>query len=130
MDALVKDIVETVISPMLVALCMAFATWAVSKVPGPIKDFLYSAIHQRDVQTLVGAMARRATAEVGDHRTPAPVAADVVRYIETVLPGLLAKMQIPEVALNTMASAAIVTAEKVAAPDAVVVPVVVDPTRP
>lgn len=137
MDDTTRIMITELLAPIVTAVSLAVGAWALSKLPGPMRDALAAAIpamtsatHARDVAALVGTMARRATSEVADGRTPPPTAAEIVAYTERVRGSLIAKMHMSDEGLATMAGAAIAVAEKVAAPDAVVVPVVVDPTRP
>lgn len=81
--------------------------------------------HALDVAALVNAMQRKAVADVGTSATPAPTPADIVAYLERIRPDLLAKMQVQPEALETMAQAAIVSAEV-----AMAAPVVVAPAAP
>lgn len=67
--------------------------------------------YARDLAALIGAMQRKAVAEVGDTSTPGPTAEQIVAYLERVKPDLLAKMDVKPEALATMAQAAITTAE-------------------
>lgn len=137
MDDATRALIVDLFSPLIGAASLGVMAWALSKLPGPMRDALAAAIpamtsatHARDVAVLVGTMARRATAEVANHGTPAPTAAEVVEYTQRVRGDLMQKMGVSDEGMQTMAAAAIAVAEKVAAPDAVVVPVVVDPTRP
>jgi len=130
MDDTTRQLITDLLSPIVAAVALGISGWIATKLPGPVRDALTSAVHARDMTALVGTMARRAQAEVADHKTPPPTAADLVEYTQRVRGALMAKMDLNPEGLETMARSAIAVAEKVTAPDAVVVPVVVDPTRP
>lgn len=120
-----------ILTPVLTALAVAVGGWIVSKLPGPVREALQANIHAKDVAVLVGAMQRRAMAEVADPRTPQPTAADVVAYIERIRPDLLTKLQVQPEALETMAQAAIATATVAATAPVIVAPpdVLIPPER-
>ena len=110
-------LLEHLVVPILTSLSVAFGGWLLLKVPGPARRAVEATAtaaeadtHARDVAVLVGAMGRRAMAEVADHRTPAPTAADIVEYMQRIRPDLLEKMNPAPEALATMAQAAIATA--------------------
>lgn len=110
MDAEIARALIDVVTPLVSALAVAAGGWLLSKMPGPLRDVMTANVHAKDVAVLVGAMQRRAMAEVADHRTPPPTAADLVAYLERIRPDLLQKMQVAPEALSTMAQSAIATA--------------------
>lgn len=130
MDDATLALIRELLTPIVTAIAAAIGLWTASRMPGPVRDALTSAVHARDMAILTATMARRATAEIADHKTPAPTAAELVAYVERVRGDLMAKMQVNPEGLQTMAAAAIAVAEKVAAPEAAIPIVVVDPTRP
>jgi hypothetical protein len=108
-DELVKVLVE-VLSPMLTALAVAVGGWCFSRMPGPAKDFLYANVHARDVQLLLGAMARRAAAQKSDEVQTGHGPEDLIAYVRAELPGLVAKLALSDTALATVAGATLVRA--------------------
>jgi hypothetical protein len=110
MDAEIAKALVDVMMPVVTALAVAFGGWIVSKMPGPLRDVMTANVHAKDVAVLVGALQRRAMAEVTNHHTPAPTAEDLVAYLERIRPDLLAKMQVAPEALATMAQSAIASA--------------------
>jgi hypothetical protein len=131
MDPETVRILVDAATPLVTALAVALGGWIVSKLPGPLRDVMTAQVYSKDVAALVGAMSRKALAEVADHRTPPPTAADVVAYMERVKPQLLAKMQIEPEALATMAQSAIASAEVAMTAPVVVAPpdVLIPPAR-
>ena len=116
MDAeIARILVESFIVPVGTALAVAVGGWIAARLPGPIKDSLYSAIHKRDVELLLGAMARRAAAQKSAAVATGHGAEDLIAYVRQELPGLVAKMQLSEQALQTVAGATLVKAEEPAA---------------
>lgn len=121
-DPIVAALMRDVMAPLLFAIASAAAAWVVARLPGPIRDVMASATHARDVALLNGALQRRAVVEVANQATPPPSPDDLIRYVETVLPGLLAKMAIAPAGLETIAQAAIVKAEAEVVPPALAIP--------
>ena len=119
-DPVVAALLRDVVGPILLGMFLSAGAWIVSKMPGPIKDALYSATHARDVKLLSDALSNRAKAETVNPATPPPSTDDLIRYAEAVLPGLLAKMALPQVSLETMAAASIAKAEAELSPVAVI----------
>lgn len=95
------------LAPVIMALLTAAAGWLVTQLPGPLRSWLASATHQRDIELLLGAMARRAMATAADRPGLSPTPADVVAYARTHLPETLSKLNPDEGALLTMAMAAL-----------------------
>lgn len=110
------SIVAEAIASIILALAGAVAAWVVARLPGPIRDALGSATHQRDMQLILGAMARRAAAVIGGGVAVSTPVADVVAYTREALPEVVAKLGPSEEALRTIALAALARARAEAAP--------------
>jgi hypothetical protein len=108
-DELARALVD-VLAPLATGIAVAIGGWIISKLPGPFRDVLTANVHGQDMARLVGAMQRRAMAQVSEHNLIAPTPLELIEYIERVRPDLLKKMQIVPEALNTIAQSAIVTA--------------------
>jgi hypothetical protein len=104
--ALTAPLIELVLVPAL----MAFGTWLATKIPGPLRDFLGSAVHQRDVQLIVDAMARRALAMHVKGTSLSVAGPDLEGYVRRTLPGVVAKLRPSGEALKTMGAAALAKA--------------------
>jgi hypothetical protein len=127
---LFEALLTNLVVPLLTSLSVALGGWLLLKIPGPARRAVEATAtkaeadtHARDLQVLVGALQRRATAEVADHRTPAPTAAELVEYLQRIKPDLLEKMAPTPEGLATMAQAAIATAEVALTAPVVVAPV-------
>ena len=113
MQMLIDAIVGQVILPALLLLAVTVGGWLISRLPGPVRDFLQSGTHQRDLQLLLGALARRAAASVtspdsGSTATSLQaLRADLIAYAQSSLPETIAKLGPSSAALETMATAAI-----------------------
>jgi hypothetical protein len=55
MDDLTQAVLREVVVPLIVALISAFAAWLVTKLPGPLRDWLASGTHKRDLELILGA---------------------------------------------------------------------------
>lgn len=99
-----------ILGPLLVALLLPVVAWVVARLPGPIRDYLYSAVHARDVALLTDALTRRAVAIASGqvHVTSPPL--DLAAYARQALPEVLAKLAPTEEALRTLALAALARA--------------------
>jgi hypothetical protein len=111
MDEVVPILISQIIVPVLTALSVAAGGWIAARLPGPIKDSLYSAIHKRDVEQLLGAMARRAVAQVSPEVATGHGTGDVISYVRTELPVLVNKMGLSDQVLQTLAGAALTKAQ-------------------
>lgn len=122
-------VVQNLLVPVLAAIAAAivgligYVGAAARRALDAIATKAQASTHAMDVQVLVGAMGRKAIAEVADHRTPAPTAAEIVEYMQRIRPDLLEKMQVQPEGLETMARAAIAAAEVATAAPVVVAPV-------
>jgi ATP phosphoribosyltransferase regulatory subunit HisZ len=123
MDELIQALVTDVLSPLLIAALSACTAWAVTKLPGPLRDLLTASIHQKDLAALTGALQRKALAEVANHLTPPPTPTEMIAYLERVRGDLVKKMAVEPEALKAMAEAAIATANATVAAPVVAVPV-------
>lgn len=106
------QLVLAVATPLLTAL----AGWLLTKVPGPLRDWLASGTHQRDVQLIVDMMVRRAMATAvptGEIRAASPVL-DLISYTRTHAPDTIQKLAPTDEALRTIALAAIAQSGKAA----------------
>lgn len=120
---LFEALLTNLVVPLLTSLSVALGGWLLLKIPGPARRAVEASAtkseadtHARDVAVLVGAMGRKAMADVADHRTPAPTAAEIVEYMQRIRPDLIEKMNPAPEALQTMAQAAIAVAEVATAP--------------
>jgi hypothetical protein len=120
---IVRLLVEQIVVPVLTALAVAAGGWIASRMPGPIKDSLYSAVHKRDVEQLLGAMARRAVAQVSPEVATGHGTGDVISYVRTELPVLVNKMGLSDQVLQTLAGAALAKAQAELAPVQTAAPV-------
>jgi hypothetical protein len=93
-------------------LVLGLVGWGVTKLPGPLRDALGSAVHQRDLALVVGAAARRAQAQRVPDVPTGQGPEDIVAYLKAELPDLIAKMGATDRFLQTTAGAAIETAAK------------------
>ena len=120
---------EHLVVPILTSISVAFGGWLLLKVPGPARRAVEATAtkaeadtYARDLAILVGAMGRKALADVADHRTPVPTAAELVEYMRRIKPDLLEKMAPSPEGLDTMARAAIAAAEVTATAPVVAAP--------
>ena len=111
-DALIAAVVQYLGVPLV----MAAGAWLATKIPGPLKAWLESGTHQRDMELLVGALSRYAMSRVapGMAAPAALVAAEASAYVQQALPDTLAKLGPSADALMTMALAAVKNASAVA----------------
>ena len=113
--------VLTAIAAALVGLIGYIAT-AAKRALEAIATRAQADTHARDVALLTATMQRKAIAAVADTATPPPIPAEIVAYVERVRGDLLTKMQPTPEALETMAQAAIATAEAATVPPVVIAP--------
>lgn len=107
MNAVLELLISQVAVPLLLAAGAAAGGWIVTQLPGPLRNWLASGTHERDVALVVGAMARRALAiSAGAVNTTTP-AADVTNYVRAALPETIRKLAPSDEALTTMATAAL-----------------------
>jgi DNA-directed RNA polymerase specialized sigma24 family protein len=97
MDPIVAALVAHVVVPGAVAIVSAFGAWLLTIIPGPLKNWLSSGTHQRDM--------------------------DVASYARTNLPDTIAKLAPDEATLRTMAAAIVAEAAAKLAPKVVPVPI-------
>jgi hypothetical protein len=106
-----QAVLMNLVVPLVTALVIAGCTYLVSRLPGPIQAALSSATHKRDLELVVGAMARKAMEQVVSggavSAIPAVMAGEVVAYAQANLPGTLAKLAPDAATLQTMATAAV-----------------------
>jgi hypothetical protein len=104
------SVLAELLLPIVLAVGTGLGAWVASHMPGPLRDWMKSGTHQRDVALLVEAMLRRALAIAsGQHVTGTP-ALDLASYARTALPEVVAKLNPSEEALRTMAQAALAQA--------------------
>lgn len=106
MDDAIAVALANLLVPILIALLTPVVLWFVSLLPGPARAYLQSATHQRDIELLVGAMTRRALAQVTGVKT-ATATQDLVAYARAHLPDTVAKLKPTDEALTTIAMAAL-----------------------
>ena len=102
----------TVVLPVLlehavIPLLVAAGAWLVTKLPGPVRDWLNSGTHQRDMALVLGALARGALAAKASGFSNVAAADEAVTYVRQNLPDTLAKMAPTVDTLRTMALAAV-----------------------
>lgn len=102
MDALVAQLLV----PILLALAAGAGAWITTRLPGPLRDWLASGTHQRDIELITGVMLRRALAQATSVKT-ASGPLDVIAYAKAQLPETLDKLAVSDEALTTMAQAAV-----------------------
>jgi hypothetical protein len=108
---IVRLLVEQIVVPVLTALAVAAGGWLVSRMPGPVKDALYANVHEKDVRLLLGAMTRRAVAQVSPEVPTGQGTGDLISYVKAELPVLVNKMGLSDQALQTVAAAALTKAQ-------------------
>lgn len=109
-DSVVGSLVAEVFLPLVLTLAIALGGWLVSRLPGPLRDWLASATHKRDVELISSALMRRALAISSGEVRPASPPLDLAQYVRATLPEVLAKVAPSEEALRTMALAALQSA--------------------
>ena len=106
-------------APVLITAATGLGGWLLTLLPGPLRAWLQSGTHQRDVALVLGAMTRRALAIQSGAVPTASPPLDLAAYARQVLPEVLAKLAPTDEALRTMAIAAIQQAQvQAAAPPA------------
>jgi hypothetical protein len=124
------SVLAELLLPIVLAVGTGLGAWVATHMPGPLKDWMASGTHARDVQLLVGAMLRRAMAvSSGQHLTTTP-ALDLASYARTALPEVVAKLNPTDEALRTMAQAAIAQAASALAADRTAAAAAAAPARP
>lgn len=120
--ALIEVVLSQVVMPTLLALVTAVGGWVITKLPGPLRDFLQSATHQRDLAVVSGAMANKGlelAREVAEGRLNRNQAvAEIITYAGAQASGVVAKVAPSEEALQTRAAAALERAVAAVAPPA------------
>jgi hypothetical protein len=126
LNSLIEAAVTQIIGPLLFALISAGGAYIVTLLPGPLRAWLSSGTHQRDMELVLGAMGRKAIERLKTgtpaSALPALVVEDVVAYAKSHLPETIAKLAPDEAALRTMAAAIVakvsaeLTTPKVVAP--------------
>jgi hypothetical protein len=109
---LVHAVTDAVLVPLLFAVFGSLGAWLTTKIPGPLRAWLQSGTHQRDIELILGAMARRALAQASGGIRTATAATDLVGYVRANLPEVVAKLGPSDDALATMAAAALHQAEE------------------
>ncbi len=114
---LISALVSDLLFPLLMVVLTTAGAWLVSKLPGPIRDFLSSGTHKRDLDLLIGALARRAADNLRQGKGQDPE--DLISYAQSALVETIAKLKPSDDALRTMAGAAIQGAVTAAAASSV-----------
>lgn len=107
-------VVAQVLVPALLAVIGALGAWLLTKLPGPLREWLDSGTHRRDMELLLGAMTRQGLVLARDvvegRLTPGGAASRAMSYARSNLPGTVAKLAPSTDALRTMATAALAEA--------------------
>ena len=112
---LVPVLVEHALLPLLVAL----GAYAISLLPGPVRNALQASVHAKDMDLLTGALSRAAAAAIQAGLTNRSAITAAVGYVTTNLPTTIEKLGPSTQTLETMAAAAVTDAlakAKVVAP--------------
>jgi len=109
LDAL-RQVVAEFAAPVLITAATGLGGWLLTLLPGPLRAWLQSGTHQRDVALLLGAMTRRALAIQSGAVATASPPMDLAAYARTALPEVLAKLAPSDEALRTIALAALTRA--------------------
>ena len=122
MDPIFQSVLNEVVAPTVITLLTAAGGWLVTKLPGPLRDFLQTATHARDMALVSAALARRALVSSGTAVPPDPVvrSTEIASYAYTAMPKLISKLDIPPAVFQTMVQAAIKTADAVLVPGSLV----------
>jgi len=122
MEDLTTLLLQQVVVPVLSSVLIALGGWVLTKLPGPLRDALQANVHAQDVKIIVDAAARRAAAIAAGHVTTASPVLDVMAYVRTAAPQVVAKVNPAEEALRTIAASAVASARNdVKAYDAITV---------
>jgi hypothetical protein len=129
MSPIVAALIEHVLIPIIIAFGGAIGGWVLTLLPGPLRNWLSSGTHERDMGLLLGAMTRKAAERLATggataSTLPGLLVEDVVAYAKSNLPDTIAKLAPDEAALRTMAAAIVAEAAAKLAPK--VVPVAID----
>lgn len=108
--AIGNAVVAQVIMPAILVAIATVGGWLVTRLPGPLKDWLASGTHERDMQLILGVLARGALSAIKAGATDKTAVAAAVSYAATNIPETLNKLGVPSNTLQTMASAAVVDA--------------------
>lgn len=103
-------VVAQIVMPVLLAVIGVIGAWLVTKVPGPLRDFLQSGTHQRDMELLLGVIARGAKAAILAGMTDRSAVTAAVGYAAKSIPETLEKLGPSTQTLETMAAAAVTDA--------------------
>jgi hypothetical protein len=107
MDDVTTILLQQVVVPVLTSVLIAFGGWAVTKLPGPLRDALQANVHAKDVKIIMDAAMNRAAALAAGHGSTASPVDDVIAYIRHSAPGVVAKLAPTDEALRTIAVAKI-----------------------
>lgn len=111
MDDITRALLQDVLVPVISSLLVALGGWVLTKLPGPLRDALTANVHAKDVNLVVNAMARRAVVIATGQVATALPAQDVISYTRAALPNVTAKLGLSDLALETMAKAALAHAQ-------------------
>ena len=105
MDALMAALVSQLVLPLVLFLAASAGAWLITRLPGPLRAWLESGTHQRDLELLLGGFARFAFARSA-MGARGPNLAGAVQYVQEHFPETVAKLRPSPEALETMAAAA------------------------
>lgn len=99
-------LIEHLAIPVLVAL----GGWITTQIPGPLRNWLNSSTHAKDLALITGAMGRGAVVAYADYRagkitSPSIAITQVVSYVIRTCPDTIAKLGPDPDTLTTMAHA-------------------------
>ena len=118
-DATQAALISAVVSNLVIPLLLILGGYLMTLVPGPLRAWLASGTHQRDMELLLGAMSRKAVdvlTATGPAAVPSAVAAEAIAYAKANLPEVLAKLAPSDEALRTIATDAVAGAMAKLAP--------------
>lgn len=100
-------LLPVLIEHALIPALFALGAWLITKAPGPLRDWLASGTHQRDMALLLGGLARKAMElhALGKLRSAGDAVPELVAYVRSAFPETTAKLDPSEAALRTMATA-------------------------
>ncbi|MDQ1079684.1 hypothetical protein [Pseudoroseomonas cervicalis] len=110
----ITPLLPVLLEHLVLPALLAFGAYLVTLLPGPLRQWLASATHARDMELLLGALMRSALASLpdlaGSRITAAEAARRAAEYARANLPDTLAKLQPSPETLQAMAKAAVTQA--------------------
>jgi len=113
-NTIAEAVVAQLLLPALLALLGTLGAWLLTRLPGPLRRWLDSGTHRRDLELLLGALARRGLVLAGEvaagRLTREAAARAAAAYAAENLPGTLRQLAPSAEAMGTMAAAAVAEA--------------------